>query len=136
MSKWTHVCGLIYLDHFNLKNDLKQRDNFGDILVKLFKNGIPTGSEGPLSIKAVKGNAAGSANMGDGGGFITVSYRWCLIIFGDLRDFSGEEDIGSIIDWLNKKTAKLKSMCGLMRQGIILINSEVDKEKIWQPKID
>ena len=126
MSVWTHVCGLIYVDHMNFSNDLEKRDLFGAELESIFEIDAPEGSEGGLFIESVKGDGSGSSNIGPNYEFVDVSYRWGLSIFGDLRDYDKKDDVKK---WIINSIKQVKN--GLVRQGIVLIEVEGQPQLIW-----
>ena len=123
MSVWTHVCGLIYIDDMNL--DKNTATKFGRKLERVYKAEAPVGSEGKLTIKAVRGKECGW-NSSEG----ILSYQWALSIFGGLRDYT---DVKYIKSWLDKVAGGVLK-AWFIRDGIVQIKCENGTEFVWQYK--
>lgn len=111
MSKWTHICGIIRIDH--LPVEVPQLTEIEAI--HLISDGAPEGSEGGLTFYALKTQTI------EEWGFPAV---WGSVSFvGDLRDFS-VEDIHRVTEWLKKIPERLTKRQSLIRQAITLIEPE------------
>jgi len=117
MSKWTHIAGMIRIDHIPLGIEpLEERE-----AEELISRGSPSGSEGGLTFNVKKTQVIRPM------GFSAV---WGSISFaGDLRDFH-IEDFPEIIKWLEDIPRRLDRRQSMIRQGIVLIEPEYAKEKI------
>jgi len=121
MSDWTHVAGIIRLDHLPL---LQLGGPLSESTVEmLVRSGSPRGSEGGLDIKVVKTQV-----MTPTGGPLV----WGWISFtGDLRDF-GPEDSNIIFAWLSKFSKELVARKAIIRQGIVAVEIESeDHERVY-----
>jgi hypothetical protein len=116
MSRWTHITGVINIDHFPFfKLDQAEVETF----ISIIEQGAPIGSEGGLvffgkKVQELRGNGAGM--------------NWGAVGFiGDLRDFD-TEDVKQAEEWFVKLTAGLYDYKGTMiRNGVIEV--EVESEK-------
>lgn len=130
MSQWTHVLGTIRFDYYAQviwSSDTDGRPKCYDIqkkikkLKNIFNKDVPRGSEGPLEIKVINSER---------GPIVTIS--------GDLRDFGSQNDIKSIINWLDKSIDKIEKYNQNyqfedhldIRDSIISINVEFSQKLI------
>jgi len=119
MSNWTHIAGVIRIDHFAygvrplLENEAKD----------IISEGSPIGSEGGLTFIANRTQVIRPS------GFDLV---WGSVSFvGDLRDFS-IEDLPKITKWLEEIPGRLEERQGCIRQGIVLVEiEETEEERIF-----
>ena len=110
MSDWTHVAGVIRIDHLPLLNVLLPKQ-----VEEMVKNNAPIGSEGGLDFNIVKTQVWTKL----GGPLV-----WGSITFvGDLRDFN-IEDVEKVRTWLNGLLKKFDEQTIMIRQGIVLIELE------------
>jgi len=111
LSKWTHICGIIRIDHIPIGiPQLTETE-----AINIISKDAPEGSEGGLTFYAWKTQTI------ERWGFAAV---WGSVSFvGDLRDFY-VEDIPRVIEWLNKIPERLSKTQSLIRQGIVLIEPE------------
>lgn len=121
MSIWTHIAGIIRIDHLPILGTLTEAT-----VETIIKAGAPRGSEGGLDVKTVK------TQVWDKMGGPAV---WGYVSFvGDLRDF-GEEDVQKIIPgWLNNVLASFNIVKALIRQGIVEV--EVETGTTWTFRFD
>lgn len=124
MSNWTHVAGVIRVDHMGLSGNL----DFDELVGKecLFDSSedvwddveahpdayLPMGSEGSLT-KSVWINPDPS-----------YLSRYTVSIFGDLRDHNSAD---AIVDWFKGVCKKF----ALVRQAVITVRNERNGEVTW-----
>jgi len=118
MSKWTHIAGIIRIDHMPIGIEpLEERE-----AEELISRGSPVGSEGGLIFNVQKTQIIRPT------GFSAV---WGSISFvGDLRDFH-VEDFPEIKRWLEDIPRRLDRRQSMIRQAIVLIEPEYEKERIF-----
>ena len=110
MSDWTHVAGVIRIDHLPLLDVLSPQQ-----VEKIVKDDAPIGSEGGLDFHIVKTQILTKL----GGPLV-----WGSITFvGDLRDFN-IEDVEKVKTWLDGLLQKFDEQAIMVRQGIVLIELE------------
>jgi len=128
LSKWTHICGIIRIDHLPVGvPQLTETE-----AINLVSEGAPWGSEGGLTFYASK------TQIIEKWGFSAV---WGSVSFvGDLRDFS-IEDIHEVTEWLKKIPERMTKRQSLIRQAIVLIEPEGykpivlrfnDEKNLWE----
>lgn len=113
MSCWTHVAGLVRVDSIRRLALFPSR---AEQLFLHFLEGMPAGSEGPLTIKVYENPELGSL----------ASYA--VAIFGDLRDF---EEAEYVEKWLQERCLALPAV----RSGIATIEKEASsysETKVWR----
>ena len=122
MSRWTHINSVFRLNSIGRISDEKIEQVFGKCITfdKMYDyeadgnpKTLPMGSEGTLEI-SVWHNPDKSCLAST-----TVS------VFGDLRDFGGEEDIKSLKDWFDDCCHGFS-----VRQAIIQIEDEWNENPI------
>jgi len=110
MSKWTHVAGVIRIDHLAIPKQISE-----ETVLNIISEGSPSGSEGGLTFQAKR------TQVVDEWGCEAV---WGSVTFtGDLRDFH-TEDIDEITEWLTLLPKRLKQHEALIRQAVVLIEPE------------
>jgi hypothetical protein len=111
MSKWTHIAGIIRIDHIPIVTVLTEAQ-----VENIFNTQAPTGSEGPLLATATK-----TQIMTPHGGPLVWGY---VTIYGDLRDFGDTDDIAKISKWLDDSVHTLQQEMAIIRQGIVGVEIE------------
>ena len=122
MSIWTHVAGIVRIDHIPIVNIL-----FPEDVKHLFEKDSPVGSEGGLTFQVMKTQVLTRT----GGPLV---YGW-IAFAGDLRDFD-LTNLPNIQNWLNKVTERLKQVTAIIRQGIIEADVETGRRihYLWNPE--
>jgi len=126
MSKWTHVAGIIRIDHLPIA---KISPPLTEEAAKAFlMENAPSGSEGGLTFYAAKTQVVTPS------GFEAL---WGSLSFtGDLRDF---DDAKKVEEWIKNFFQKLEaSYRVIMRQAAISIDVEYGLCTVmtWNPRTD
>lgn len=122
MSRWTHLAGIVRIDHLLTKFSEKE-------VLKVFKKDVPRGSEGPalLHVHAWRRVPLEGHNW-DAVDEVTESsvYWGDLIVVGDLRDVGNDlEEVKRIGEWFQGRCAALKEVpLTLVRQAVLQIEIE------------
>ena len=123
MSIWTHVAAIARIDilPYDINNPIElfgKQCLFDDPSETWYDKAynpddyLPSGREGTLHIEVWKNPEENHAN------------KWTVSIFGDLRDYSSDEDI---IEWFKDKI----SQCVMMRQATIAVETEYYGKWNW-----
>ena len=130
MSRWTHIAGLVRIDHLSLSMFGKS-DTFGKLsVVSTFSENIPKGSEGPalLHVHAWRVASMEKHDWEATDELMEGSVYWGdLIVCGDLRDVGDASDeLDGIKTWFSDccSTLQEKYPGTLIRQAILQINVE------------
>lgn len=124
MSKWTHIAGIIRIDHFPLgTTPLVESEAEG-----IISEGSPSGSEGGLTFIANRTQVIRPS------GFDLV---WGSVSFvGDLRDFSIEQ-LPKIVKWLKEIPERLNKRSSMIREAIVSVDfEEPEEERIFTFDLD
>ena len=126
MSKWTHVAGIIRIDHLPIA---KISSPLTEETAKSFlAENAPSGNEGGLKFDAVKTQVVTPS------GFEAL---WGSLSFtGDLRDF---DDTKKVEEWIKSFFEKLKAEYKvIMRQAAVNIDVEYGPCIVmtWNPRTD
>ena len=126
MSRWTHLAGIVRIDHFAIRPDKFDEAE----VIKVFKKNMPRGSEGPPLFHA---HAWPKKSMEDHDWDATDelsegSFYWGdLYVSADLRD-KGEtdDDVLEIIGWFKNACLELVQLHPgtMIRQAILQIEVE------------
>ena len=130
MSRWTHLAGIVRIDHFTIS----LFDKFDeDEVIKVFKENMPRGSEGPplfhthrwprKEIADHDWNATDELSEGS-------LYWGDFYVSADLRDKGDtDDDVLEIIGWFKKACLKLVQLHPgtMIRQAILQIEVEYKK---------
>lgn len=125
MSTWTHVAGIIRIDHLR-SLDIKPAPDFDNIFKKFIYDenvdyeidydnqkqkwiecNMPKGSEESLDYRVIENPNKSSI------------CAYTVVIFGDLRDF-GKDDVNKIKEWWKDILSKFD----MVRQAILQIQPE------------
>jgi len=110
MSRWTHVAGVIRVDHIAIPKQISE-----ETILEMVSRGSPSGSEGGFTFQAKRTQVVDEWGCSIVWGFVTF--------VSDLRDFH-IEDIDKILEWLTQLPKRLKEQRALIRQAVVLIEPE------------